>query len=155
MEDYEEALDEAEDEIEENQDMRDMQMDSYSGNYPTETQKDTLYNWFWKVVRLKKPFQLVKVGNLSKEEIGLHEISIRESMNLWVLGHIFHHPFFGNYFATRAKINAVTSMAKKGWFMDLSISQKKVRAREKSRQISEQQGWRVFKKKRLAQEEED
>ena len=51
MEDYEEALDEAEDEIEENQDMRDIQMDSYSGNYPTETQKDTLYNWFWKVVR--------------------------------------------------------------------------------------------------------
>jgi len=150
--DTEEILDEAEDEIEEGQDLRDAQMDSYSGSYPTEQQKDTLFNWFWRVVRLKRPFQLVKVGNLAKEEIGLHRISVRDSMNLWVLGHTFNHPTFGNYYATIAKINSATSMAKKGWFMDLSISQRKVRSREKSRQFGEQ-GWRLFGKKKPVQEE--
>ena len=47
----------------------------------------------------------VKVGNLDKQEIGVFPISVRDAMNLWVLGNTFHHPTFGNYFAKHPNCN--------------------------------------------------
>ncbi len=143
-ESYEELLEQAEDEVDDSEDIRESQLDSFAGTYPEQKEQQNLYNWFWKVVRLKKPFQLAKVGNLDKHEIGVNVISVRDAMNLWVLGNTFRHPVFGNYFAQMAKITSATSMAKKGWFMDLSISQKRVRQRSKSQSGEE---WRVFKNK--------
>jgi hypothetical protein len=52
-------------------------------------------------------------------------------MNLWILGHTFGHGTFGDYFANQAKIVSATSMAKQGWFMELTQTQKKVRERAK------------------------
>ena len=141
--DIDSALDEAEDNMEDEEDIREGQLDSMSATYPEQQQKQDIFNWFWKVTRLKKPFQLVKVGNLQKTEIGQANIPAREAMNLWVLGHTFGHPTFGNYFAQNAKITSATSMSRNGWFMDLSISQKRVRARSKS---SGSEPWRVFSK---------
>lgn len=148
--DYEEILDEAEDELDETEEIREGQVDSF-GTFPEQEQKDSIYQWFWKVTRLKKPFQLAKVGNLSKEEIGPHQISVRDAMNLAILGRLFHHPTFGNYFATVGKIVSASSMSKNGWFMDLSISQKKVRERKK--QTKGEQTWRLFGKKKPVQEQ--
>ena len=147
MEDeYEDLVDEVEDEYEQSQDLQDAQLAQYEATYPQAKPEQSIYNWFWRVVRLNKPFRLAKVGNLDKAEIGEHGISMRDAMNLAHLGQIFHHPKFGNYFATRSKIIAASSMAKKGWFMDLSISQKKVR--ERARQASSgEQKWRLFKRK--------
>jgi len=147
MEEYDEQeiVDEAEDEYEQGQDISDSQLDAYPQAKPETTAQ---YNWFWKVVRLNKPFRLAKVGNLSNQEIGDFGISMRDSMNLAHLGHLFRHHKFGNYFATRSKIVSATSMARKGWFMDLSISQKKVRERNKKATSSgEKQKWRLFKGK--------
>ncbi len=149
LEDYEDLVDEADDDFDDSQDIKEGQVDSYVGTFPEQKQSNDLYNWFWKVVKLRKPFHLVKVGNLDKQEIGMFPISVRDAMNLWVLGHTFHHKTFGNYFAKSAKITAATSMAKKGWFMDLSISQKRVRERNKSSQSNEE-SWRIFKKKNKA-----
>lgn len=149
-ESYEEIIDEAKDEIDETSELREGQLDSYSGTFPESKEKQDLYGWFWKVVRLKKPFQLAKVGNLDKDEIGKFPISVREGMNLWILGNTFHHPTFGNYFAQIAKITSATSMAKKGWFMDLSISQRRVRGRESNLPPSGNKNkkgrWRIFGK---------
>ena len=142
-ENYDDLLDEAQDELDEGQDLKEAQLDSY-GTYPEQKAQDNLYHWFWKVVRLKKAFQLAKVANLSKEEIGLARTSVRDAMNLWVLGHTFNHGTFGNYFANMAKITSVTSMAKNGWFMDLSISQKKVR--ERTKKPSRYESWKFRKK---------
>jgi len=75
---------------------------------------------------------------------------VREAFNLAELGKIFHHPKFGKYFATQANIISATSMAKKGWFMDLSISQKKVRERARNFAPPSSDGkksWRLFGKK--------
>jgi len=44
-------------------------------------------------------------------------------------------------------------MAKEGWFMDLSISQKKVRSRQKSK-TSEPKKWGMFGKKKTSGIEE-
>lgn len=146
--DEEEIIDESEDAFEQSQDIGDAQEDQYDSIQPKKTQESDLYNWFWKVVKLNKPFRLAKVGNLNNQEIGEHIISMRDAMNLAHLGHIFHHHKFGNYFATRSKIIAASSMSRKGWFMDLSISQKKVRERQKQSSSSgEKQKWRLFNKK--------
>lgn len=145
--DYEDVIDESEDEFEQSQDIQDAQVEQYESTYPHQKEQQSLYNWFWKVVRLDKPFKLAKVGNLSKQEIGDHIISMRDSMNLAHLGQIFNHGKFGDYWAIRSKIISATSMAKGGWFMDLSISQKRVRAREKKSSSSSNKGWRMFQKK--------
>lgn len=153
-EDEEEAIDEAEDNFEEDKEFRESQMDNMSATFPEQKEQQNIYNWFWRVVRLKKPFSLVKVGRLTKEEIGKNNISIRDSLNLWVLGNTFHHKKFGSYFATLAKINSASSMAKDGWFMDLSISQKKVRERTRhSQRPTGQQSWRIFKRNQEQAEE--
>ena len=149
--DEEEIVDEAEDEYEQGQDISDQQLDAYPTAKPETTAQ---YNWFWRVVRLNKPFRLAKVGNLTNPEIGEFGVSMRDSMNLAHLGHLFGHHKFGNYFATRSKIVSATSMARKGWFMDLSISQKKVRERAKGNSSSsgETKKWRLFNKKEKEQE---
>jgi len=147
--DEDEIIEEAEDEYEQGQDISDEQLDSYPTSKPETTAQ---YNWFWRVVRLDKPFRLAKVGNLTNPEIGEFGISMRDAMNLAHLGHLFRHHKFGNYFATRSKIISATSMARKGWFMDLSISQKKVRERAKGASSSgETKKWRLFNKKESSQ----
>lgn len=148
MDEEEDIVAEAEDEFEQGQDISDGQIDQFD-NLPSARPETTAqYNWFWRVVRLNKPFRLAKVGNLNNPEIGDHVISMRDAMNLAHLGQIFRHNTFGNYWATRSKITAATSMARKGWFMDLSISQKKVRERQRNASSSEQKNkWRLFQKK--------
>ena len=141
-----EIIDEAEDEFEQSQDISDGQLEQYN-SYQQKSEQN-LYHWFWKVVRLNKPFRLAKVGNLTNPEIGEFGVSMRDAMNLAHLGHLFGHHKFGNYFATKSKITAATSMSRKGWFMDLSISQKKVRERAKTSSSADKQKWRLFNKEK-------
>jgi hypothetical protein len=147
---YEDLLDEAEDEFEQSQDISDGQQEAYEGGstYPQAKQEQSLYNWFWKVVRLNKPFRLAKVGNLNSAEIGQAKTTMRDTLHIANLGHTFHHHKFGNFWATNAKILSATSMAKNGWFMDLSISQRKIRERQKKSSSPEgQKKWRLFQGK--------
>ena len=154
-ENYEELVDEYEDNLEQGEDLQDAQLEQYEATFPKPKVEQTIYNWFWRVVRLDKPFSLAKVGNLNNKEIGEHGISMRDAMNLAHLGHLFNHHKFGNYFATRSKIVSASSMAKNGWFMDLSISTKKVRERARKSSSGEEK-WRIFNKKKnqAAQQEE-
>lgn len=151
MEDYEGYMDEAEDEQDTMRDLQDSQADSYEGTWPTAKHREDLYTWFWKVVNLERPSRVVKTGNLFQTEVGEHVISVRDALNIGYLGHTFHHPKFGNYFNKRAQIIATTSMARKGWFMDLSISQRKVRERARPDSAQPQQKWRLFQKKPIPQ----
>lgn len=130
-EEYLDIIDETEDDLDDSQDFKENQIEGY-GVSPTFKESSDIYNWFWKVVRLDKPMRIVRVGNLNSQEIGLNSISVRDALNLHQLGKTFKHPTFGNYFAHLAKITSATSMSKKGWFMDLSISQKKVRERSRA-----------------------
>ena len=145
--DYQEAVDEAEDQYEDAQDMQDAQLDQYS-TFSQQKQINDLYSWFWKVVRLDDPFYQVKVANLNKAEIGEHGISVRDAMNLGHLGKIFGHSTFGNYWENRANITSASSMAKSGWFMEMSIIQKKIRERAKKSFEGGDKKWRMFGQKK-------
>jgi hypothetical protein len=157
VEEYEDLVDESEDEFEKSQDISDGQEENYEGGstYPQAKQEQSLYNWFWKVVRLNKPFKLAKVGNLSTTEIGVAKATMRDTLHVANLGHTFHHHKFGNFWATNAKIISATSMAKNGWFMDLSISQRKIRERQRKSSSPEgQKKWRLFQGKQAEKKEE-
>jgi|TARA_R100000750_G_scaffold62840_1_gene58452 hypothetical protein len=152
---YIEQLDEVEDQLEDSDELQENQIEQYTGGtYPETKEQQNLFQWFWRVVNLGKPDKIVRVGNLSMQEIGTATISVRDAINLSNLGHIFRHPTFGSYFATLAKTTSSTSMAKKGWFMDLSISQKKVRERQRQTSSSGQQTWKkIFGKSKQNPEE--
>ena len=163
--DYENLVDESEDLYEDQKDLQEEQLAAY-GTYPQVKEKSDLYNWFWKVVQLGTPkheneeetrreaLRMSKVGNLNNKEIGEYSIPVRDALNLAELGNIFHHPKFGNYWQNNAVITAATSMSKQGWFMDLSISQKKVRERTKKATSSEAQKWRLFNRDKQPQQQQ-
>ena len=132
-------VDEIEDEFDQSQELSDFQADQVGYSVAEPKEQNNIYTWFWKVVNLMHQGKLAKVGNLNSSEIGEHGISVRECMNLHFLGETFGHARFGEYFENRAKIISATSMSRRGWFMDLSISQRKIRARqrESSPQASE------------------
>lgn len=150
---YEELLDESEDQYEDAREVQEAQLEQ-AYNVPTGKQSSDLYNWFWKVVRLMPPSQLVRVANLNNQEIGEYGVSVRDAMNLANLGVIFGHKEFGRYWASRAKITSITSMAKKGWFMEMSIIQKKIRERARQSSSSEGKSWRIFGKKNTSNQQD-
>jgi len=151
----EEVLDDANDQYDNTQDLSEAQLEQYeTGTVPTTKEKSDLYNWFWRVVRLHESQRIVKVGNLTKTEIGEHGVSVRDAMNLAELGDIFHHKRFADYWRKRAVVTSASSMSKNGWFMDLSISQKKVRHREKSASSTPSEKWRIFGKKKQENQEQ-
>jgi hypothetical protein len=139
-------IDETEDNYDTSVDVQDSQLDQYS-TFSMEKEKSDLYSWFWRVVGLMKPFKLIKVANLNNVELGEPGISIRDSMNLAHLGTIFKHHKFAQYWANRAKVISVSSMAKKGWFMDLSISQRRIRERQREQTDVAKKKWGMFKKR--------
>jgi len=164
MEDYEDLVDDAEDQYEDSQDLAEDQLGiSESSLLAARKENSDIFNWFWKVAKLgkidkdpdedKDSLKLVKVGNMDKHEIGEHGISVRDSLNLAMLGGIFHHAKFGEYWKNRAIITSASSMSKQGWFMDLSISQKKVRERSKRGQPLTAKKWRMFNRKSQPVEE--
>ena len=162
MDDIDNIIDEAEDNIEDADDLQEGQLESFDATtYSSQKEKSDIYNWFWKVVRLGKlseddldSLKVAKVGYLESREIGEATITMREALNLANLGEIFHHRKFGAYFKTRAMITAATSMSKKGWFMDLSISQKKVRERARGSSPEGAEKWRIFNRKKNNHAEE-
>lgn len=160
MDEYQDVVDESEDQYDTSIDSSEAQLDSYEQTFPQAKEKSDLYQWFWKVVKLGKVGQddkgalrVAKVGYLKDTEIGENIISMRDALNLGYLGEIFHHPKFGEYFQARSMITSATSMSRKGWFMDLSISQKKVRERNRQGMASStgDKKWRLFKKREPAE----
>lgn len=158
------VVDEAEDQFDDAEELSEEQLAAY-GTYPATKEKSDLYNWFWKVVRLGRlssrgregfsdeAMRSAKVGNLNNTEIGLFNTSVRDALNLANLGTIFGHKKFGDYWQSVAMITTTTSMAKKGWFMDLSISQKKVRERARASESPGKQKWRLFGNRQKSQQQ--
>ena len=131
-EEYENLIDDAFDDNDTSHDLQDSQLAQYeAATYPQQNEKSDLFAWFWKVTRLKKPFELIRTGNLSKHEIGDSKVSIRDSMHLSQLSEVCGHDLLAKYFRNFAGVTSASSMSHKGWFMDLSISQKRVRERTK------------------------
>lgn len=137
-------MDNALDTNEDQQELMESQSDSYDAAYPTAKQDSNLYNLFLKVLQMKNS---TKVANLKNVEIGSLNISVRDAQKIGMLGHIFHHPTFGDFFYDIGEITNSTSMARDGWFSELFVSQKKFTTRSRKTSSLTKDKWKIFGKK--------
>jgi len=144
---YVEALNEIEeDEMEE---QAEAQQEVYEDISPSPEKKDDLYSLFWKVV---KTGDSSKVGNLSKEELGQLNISVRNLQRINLLGLTLGHKQFASFFLAQAEITLATSASKAGWLPELFVSQRKFTTKKKESGVPPQlqqqkKKWSLFGKR--------
>jgi len=146
---YVEALNEMEeDEMEE---QAEGQQEMYDDISPSPEKKDDLYSLFWKVVKTSNSS---KVGNLSKEELGQLNMSVRDLQKIFLLGVTLGHEQFANFFRLQSEITLSTSASKDGWLPELFVSQRKFTTKKRDRGLPQQfqqqqqkKKWSLFGKK--------
>lgn len=92
------------------------------GSYPSAVPRESIFTFFRHVLGIKDSS---KVGNLDRRELGMLDLSVRNSEHLAKLGYMLHNRSYNEFFMTKAEITLATSMSKKGWLQELVVSQKK------------------------------
>jgi len=129
----EEDLEEDDMNFDEQEDAYDNQQDMMDDLAPSPQRRDDLYSLFWKVI---KTVDSSKVGNLSKEELGMLNISVRDLQRIYLLSVQLGHPTFGKFWLDQGEIVLSTSSSKEGWLPELFVSSKT--ERKKSRKYNVQ-----------------
>jgi len=109
-------------------------MDEYE--MPQQRESESLYNLFHRVLKLKDSS---KVGNLDKPELGMLNMSVRDSQRIALLAHKLNHDNFASFFVDQGEIILRTSGSKKGWFTELFVSQKKAKSSSQSVEVAQPQ----------------
>jgi len=102
-------------------------------NVPGLKKKDDVLSLF---KRVWKAPDSSKIANLSIQELGMLPMSVRDNQYLALLGTTFNHDDLADFFMGRAEIILSTSMAKKGWFTELFVSQKKFTQKSSSQTMN-------------------
>ena len=94
-----------------------------------------------------------RVSNLTKEELGVWPLSVRDCERIALIAETFHHPGVAKFFMKQSRIITDTAMSKKGWFTELFITSKRFASRDSSSNIqnlpqyNKKSKWRVFSEK--------
>ena len=109
--------------------------EDYEGisNVPGLKKKDDVFSLFKRVWRAPDSS---KIANLSNQELGMLPMSVRDNQYLALLGTTFGHRDLADFFMDRSEIILATSMAKKGWFTELFVSQKKFTSKSSSQTMN-------------------
>jgi hypothetical protein len=102
-------------------------------NVPGLKKKDDVFSLFKRVWRAPDSS---KIANLSIQELGMLPMSVRDNQYLALLGTTFNHDDLAAFFMGRSEITLATSMAKKGWFTELFVSQKKFTQKSSSQTMN-------------------
>jgi len=109
-----------------------------------------LYGLFKNVARQR---DTKRVSNLTKEELGLWNLSVRDCERIALIAETFHHPGVARFFIKQSRIITDTAMSKSGWFTELFITSKKFATRDSSSsienlpQFSKKSKWKIFSSK--------
>lgn len=141
VEELQGQIDDINDSSDTSQDLQEAQLESYEANSPQTRENSNIFNLFWKVVQLKDS---TKVANINKLEIGDLGISVRECGRLRILGKLFHHEKFGNFFGDLGETTLSTSMSRDGWLGELFVSQKKQTTRQRRHSSWTNNKWKMF-----------
>jgi len=101
---------------------QEIQEEQQFGSYPNQAPRETIFTFFKHILGIKDSS---KVGNLDRRELGMLDLSVRNSEHLGKLGFMLHNKSYGDFFMNKAEITLATSMSKKGWLPELVVSQKK------------------------------
>ena len=104
------------------QEVQEEQQEQQFGAYPGATPRESIFTFFRHILGIKDSS---KVANLDRRELGMLDLSVRNSEHLAKLGKMLHNKSYDDFFMTKAEITLATSMAKKGWLSELVVSQKK------------------------------
>ena len=101
---------------------QEIQEEQQFGNYPNQPPRESIFTFFKHILGIKDSS---KVANLDRRELGMLDLSVRNSEHLAKLGNMLHNKSYNDFFMTKAEITLATSMSKKGWLPELVVSQKK------------------------------
>lgn len=101
---------------------QEFQEEQQFGSYPNPMPKESIFTFFKHILGIKDSS---KVANLDRRELGMLDLSVRNSEHLGKLGYMLHNKSYGDFFMNKAEITLATSMSKKGWLSELVVSQKK------------------------------
>ena len=101
---------------------QEFQEEQQFGSYPNPMPRESIFTFFKHILGIQDSS---KVGNLDKRELGMLDLSVRNSEHLGKLGYMLHNKSYGDFFMNKAEITLATSMSKKGWLSELVVSQKK------------------------------
>jgi len=121
-------------------------------NVPGLKKKDDVFSLF---KRVWKAPDSSKIANLSGQELGMLPMSVRGNQYLALLGETFNHTDLRDFFMGRSEIILSTSMAKKGWFTELFVSQKKFTSKSSSQTMNlpeqRKSKWSLYNKNKTQQ----
>lgn len=141
--------DQVQDSMDAQEEYQDSMTDSLDANYPIQKEQQSLYTLFKWVIQKK---DTSKIGNLLKQELGDHSITVRDAQHLSELGKIFSNPAYEDYFKQHAEITLATSLSRDGFLDTLFVSQKKesTKSRKSSTPLT-QEKWKIFNRNKQAQ----
>lgn len=114
---------------------------------PSATVKESLFKFFNKILTIK---DTTRIGNLTALEIGLGRLSVRGNKSIALYAEAEGLDIVRDYFNDQANIITETSMAKKGFWPQLFVTQIKAERKLKDKS-SEKKKW--FSKKTEGEEQ--
>lgn len=115
-------------EEEKEEEAADRQKDYYD-EMPNPKEKQDLYTLFkWIIARKDSS----KIGFLRKEELGMLNLSVRDCQKIDLLGNVFNHSGFADFFKGQGEIVLATSLSREAHLIDLFVTTQKrtTKARE-------------------------
>ncbi len=130
-----EMLDQAED-IEDDMVMESMEKQQEWGEdlTPAYEKKDDLFSLFWKMVNKADSS---KIANLSKQELGMLSLPVRDCQKIALLANTLGHKGFAKFFLAQAEIISSTSLSKGGFLPQIVVTSRRVKAKDENHELPE------------------
>lgn len=101
---------------------------------PAYEKKDDLFSLFWKMVNKTDSS---KIANLSKQELGMLNLSVRDCQKIALLATTLGHKGFAKFFIAQAEIITSTSLSKGGFLPQIVVTSRRVKAKDENRELPE------------------
>ncbi len=101
---------------------------------PAYEKKDDLFSLFWKMVNKADSS---KIANLSKQELGMLNLPVRDCQKIALLATTLGHKGFAKFFLAQAEIIASTSLSKGGFLPQIVVTSRRVKAKDENRELPE------------------
>lgn len=116
---------------------------------PSSTLKDNIFRFFREILSLT---DTTKFGNLRNEELGSVRMGVRHYKNIALFADKQGLKIVADYLRQKSEIITSTSMSRKGWFGNLTVTQIKKEQKIKDAP-PEKKGWFTSSKPKEAQDE--
>lgn len=99
---------------------------------PAYEKKDDLFSLFWKMVNKSDSS---KIANLSKGELGMLNLPVRDCQKIALLATTLGHNGFAKFFLAQAEIISSTSLSKGGFLPQIVVTSRRVKAKDENREL--------------------